>query len=249
MAWDGCLHLREPKPSLLSHVRRSFSNYLTYGMTEFRTDAAFSNISGTLIPSSESINNFIVTRRRNGQIQSIHTRWHEASLKHHRLVHDHTVYQFPIITPYTGYYQDNTNTIFYATGPSSYVDIHNNGNSAPQGDMENVTLASAVDDNNTLVYFKVDDRFNYFRIGNDSIPSLFPESYAELSKFSVNYIELVVPDGLFIGQQLSIVRSDTNTNPFIVSASNSNVYFLRSHFSANLLIIVWDGTTWKRLAL
>ena len=226
-------------------------------MTEFRTDAAFSTISGTHIPTSEYLNNFLVTRRRNGQIQSVEPRFHEASLKHHRLVHDLSVFNFsfPVIAPqhYNYNQEDNGKIFLYTTRP---VNIFNGADYTPDGDAESVTVASAVDDNNnSVVYFKVDSQFNYYRIDENTFePSDTPTSYAELSNFSLpphlHLLDLDLPDGLFIGQQLSIVRSDTNTISYIVHTSD--IYtpiFVDGDFSENLLIIVWNGSEWKKLTL
>ena len=223
-------------------------------MTEFRTDAAFSSISGTLIPTSEYLNCFNVTRLRNGRIRSVHVQDHIASLKHHRLVHDRSVYNFsfPVISPYN-YFKDDNDTIFLPGTQYQYITIFEESYS-PVGDHVPVTIASAFDtQTNAYVDYLVDSNFNYFLIGNDAKPSSSPASYSELSRstfYILPFISdfLILPDGLFIGQQLSIVRDINVVPPFIVSSQYTPL-FSEEHFSDSLLIVVWDGTSWKKLTL
>tara|TARA_B110000046_G_C12983931_1_gene394698 strand:+ start:1053 stop:1703 length:651 start_codon:yes stop_codon:yes gene_type:complete len=215
-------------------------------MSEFRTiDASFSTIQGTFIPTSEYPRLFDVTRDRNNLITSSVSIQPTMSLKHNRIVLDHTAYSNDIIvssgTKVTGVglYDPFTNPaipiIFKRVNIDRYRTIDGTG----------VVFSGQFGQERTTIpvdYYIYNGNYYYF--DPDGILFVIDASNGPVTlqtdPISIAPVALSIPDGSFIGEQLTIVINSTYSNTTLYTNFPSH---------GPVLIVMWNGSDWKRVTL
>ena len=208
------------------------------------TDASFSSIHCTLVPSSEYPRLFDVTRDRQGKLLTSVSIQPPMSLKHNHIVLDHTAYSNDIIvssgTKVTGVglYDPFTTPeepkIFKLNAPTD------GGYKSLGG---RVLLGVAPSDDPLLIpvdYY--DYNGNYYWFDPDGILFNINATNATLTlqtdPVSIAPVALTIPDGSFIGQQLSIV---------VISTYSSTDLYTNFPSHGSVIPAVWTGSDWKRI--
>ena len=216
-------------------------------MSEFRTtDASFSTINGTLVPTSETLRLFNVTRDLKGKILTSVSIQPTMSLKHNRIVIDHTVYSNDVLvrsgTKVTGegFYDATTqpqpaiitlspmgSNRAYTIFPFTYI---NNPS----------YTVTALDALIPVDYYKYNDKNYYF--DPDGILYLIDDINGRIQPqtdpISITPIALSIPNGSFIGQQLTIA---------IISTYSNTTLYTNFPSHGSLLPVLWNGSDWKRI--
>ena len=227
----------------------SFLSLFTLLMTEFRTDAAFSSISGTLIPTSEYLRLFDVSRDRHGNLLSVSQAQPVVSMKHHRIVLDPSVYpqdvrQFPVTlvgdfrtaNGYIYQYQPSVQPLTPGGVPSNVTGTDPNDDSVTV--VKFGTDFYVLDDepiNGVFVYLPLDNNGQY--ISNNQPPYYTLENLPDSGDTELTY-SVTLPPGSFVGQQLTFVSPESD---FTFSIENFTV--------DKVLILVWNGSAWKKIDL
>jgi hypothetical protein len=212
-------------------------------MSEFRTiDASFSTIQGTFIPTSEYPRLFDVTRDRNNLITSSVSIQPTMSLKHNRIVLDHTAYSNDIIvssgTKVTGVGLYDP----FSPSPIIFKKISSTNYTSLDGSQKIFMGFGQTRTSIPVDYYEYNG--NYYWFDPDGIVFNINATTAlvtlQTDPISIAPVALTIPDGSFIGEQLSII--------IISTYSNTTLY---TNFPSHgpVLLVMWNGSDWKRVTL
>ena len=258
-------------------------------MTEFRTDAAFSTISGTVIPTVEKLKFFNSSRNRRGQIK-YDLLTSTISLNHSFVDfnNDHLPADLKKSKEYDTGTTSVSDDVFFVGDEDNesggiYIISDSSGGYNLLDDATSVSIVDGTvtvsvdsttytgtptpfdglfylnDDVNgsnevTEYYAKADagaGGFDFFEV--DASTGVVGDSVDDPRTETPFSGTATLPDGKYIGQQITLTCSNTSDNGSTVNVSGSGSgltsVILSSGSDKTLYVLVWDGSEWKTLNL
>jgi hypothetical protein len=251
-------------------------------MTEFRTDAAFSTISGTHIPTVEKLRCFNNGTHVTPTVSLKHSivEFNLDNSSHNLTSSDRSFWETPAsflstnlvgrilrfsqsgvitfylliqdsddVTKFTSIY--NSNRKYSITGiatDQSQTLTRDDGSLTFLANLDSITVTNDIQQ--SPVTFSYYEKAN-IGIGNyayNLINSTDDKKSNNADNTDLEYKllqDVVLPNGRYIGQQLTIINSNSLDNIFLVINNNSNYPLVSGHIE----IVVWDGLDWKKLTL